>query len=55
MNDNVKSTYKSNDTEEWLDRVFTCPIGFHTTSTRRTPWQSVHTETFISIDAICVN
>ena len=21
MNDNVKSTYKSNDTEEWLDRV----------------------------------
>ena len=28
MNENVKSTYKSNDTEEWLDRVFTRPIGF---------------------------
>lgn len=24
----VKSTYKSNDTEEWLDRVWTRPIGF---------------------------
>jgi len=28
MNTNVKSTYKSNDTEEWLDRVFTRPIGY---------------------------
>ena len=24
----VQQTYKSNDTEEWLDRVFTRPIGF---------------------------
>lgn len=24
----VKSTYKSNDTEEWLDRVWTRPIGY---------------------------
>lgn len=27
-NENVKSTYKSNDTEEWLDRVWTRPIGY---------------------------
>lgn len=25
---NVKSTFKSNDTEEWLDRVWTRPIGY---------------------------
>lgn len=25
---NVKSTYKSNDTEEWLDRVWTRPVGY---------------------------
>lgn len=25
---NVQSTYKSNDTEEWIDRVWTRPIGF---------------------------
>ena len=25
---NVKSTYKSNDTEEWLDKVWTRPIGY---------------------------
>lgn len=24
----IKSTYKSNDTEEWLDRVWTRPIGY---------------------------
>ncbi|MBQ8051408.1 MAG: CDP-alcohol phosphatidyltransferase family protein [Bacteroidaceae bacterium] len=24
----IKQTYKSNDTEEWLDRVFTRPIGY---------------------------
>ncbi len=24
----VKSTYKSNDTEEWLDKVWTRPIGY---------------------------
>ena len=23
----IKSTYKSNDTEEWLDKVWTRPIG----------------------------
>lgn len=28
MKENVKQTYKSNDTEEWLDRVFTRPIGY---------------------------
>lgn len=27
-NEQVQKTYKSNDTEEWLDRVFTRPIGF---------------------------
>lgn len=27
-NEQVQQTYKSNDTEEWLDRVFTRPIGF---------------------------
>lgn len=27
-NEDVKSTYKSNETEEWLDRVFTRPIGY---------------------------
>ena len=26
--ENVKSTYKSDDTEEWLDRVWTRPIGY---------------------------
>lgn len=26
--DNIKSTYKSTDTEEWLDRVWTRPIGY---------------------------
>ncbi|MGM9758822.1 MAG: CDP-alcohol phosphatidyltransferase family protein [Parabacteroides sp.] len=26
--DKIKSTYKSNDTEEWLDRVWTRPIGY---------------------------
>ncbi len=25
---NIESTYKSNDTEEWLDRVWTRPIGY---------------------------
>jgi len=28
MNEDVKSTYKSNDTEEWLDKVWTRPIGY---------------------------
>lgn len=28
MKENVKSTYKSNDTEEWLDTVWTRPIGY---------------------------
>lgn len=28
MKENVKYTYKSNDTEEWLDRVWTRPIGY---------------------------
>jgi len=28
MNKDVKSTYKSNDTEEWLDKVWTRPIGY---------------------------
>ncbi len=28
MNKNIKSTYKSNDTEEWLDTVWTRPIGY---------------------------
>ena len=28
MNENIKSTYKSDDTEEWLDRVWTRPIGY---------------------------
>ncbi|MCR5180187.1 MAG: CDP-alcohol phosphatidyltransferase family protein [Bacteroidaceae bacterium] len=28
MNEEVLKTYKSNDTEEWLDRVFTRPIGY---------------------------
>ena len=28
MNKNVQSTYKSNDTEEWLDKVFNRPIGY---------------------------
>ena len=28
LKENVKSTYKSNDTEEWLDRVWTRPIGY---------------------------
>ena len=28
MTENVKSTYKSNDTEEWLDTVWTRPIGY---------------------------
>lgn len=27
-NENIKSTYKSNDTEEWLDKVWTRPIGY---------------------------
>ncbi|WP_102406775.1 CDP-alcohol phosphatidyltransferase family protein [Parabacteroides bouchesdurhonensis] len=27
--ENIQSTYKSNDTEEWLDRVWTRPIGYH--------------------------
>lgn len=27
-NNDIKSTYKSNDTEEWLDRVWTRPIGY---------------------------
>ena len=26
--EHVKATYKSNDTEEWLDRVWTRPIGY---------------------------
>ncbi|MCD8297005.1 MAG: CDP-alcohol phosphatidyltransferase family protein [Prevotella sp.] len=26
--DNIKSTYKSDDTEEWLDKVWTRPIGY---------------------------
>lgn len=26
--ENIQSTYKSNDTEEWLDRVWTRPIGY---------------------------
>ena len=28
MKENVRQTYKSNDTEEWLDRVWTRPIGY---------------------------
>ena len=28
MNQQVQKTYKSNDTEEWLDRVWTRPIGY---------------------------
>lgn len=28
MKQDVQQTYKSNDTEEWLDRVFTRPIGY---------------------------
>ncbi|MCC8096645.1 MAG: CDP-alcohol phosphatidyltransferase family protein [Tannerellaceae bacterium] len=28
MNENIKSTYKSNDTEGWLDKVWTRPIGY---------------------------
>lgn len=28
MGRNIKSTYKSNDTEEWLDKVLTRPIGY---------------------------
>ena len=28
MKKEIKSTYKSQDTEEWLDRVFTRPIGY---------------------------
>ncbi len=28
MSENVKATYKSNDTEEWLDKVWTRPIGY---------------------------
>lgn len=28
MKQDIKKTYKSNDTEEWLDRVFTRPIGY---------------------------
>lgn len=28
MNKDITSTYKSNDTEEWLDRVWTRPIGY---------------------------
>lgn len=28
MNENIKSTYKSDDTEEWLDKVWTRPIGY---------------------------
>lgn len=28
MKQDIKQTYKSNDTEEWLDRVFTRPIGY---------------------------
>lgn len=28
MNKEIKSTYKSNDTEEWLDKVWTRPIGY---------------------------
>ena len=28
MKQDVQHTYKSNDTEEWLDRVFTRPIGY---------------------------
>jgi len=28
MNEDVKSTYKSNDTEEWFDKVWTRPIGY---------------------------
>lgn len=28
MKENIESTYKSNDTEEWLDRVWTRPIGY---------------------------
>ncbi|MBP3745361.1 MAG: CDP-alcohol phosphatidyltransferase family protein, partial [Prevotella sp.] len=28
MRQDIKQTYKSNDTEEWLDRVFTRPIGY---------------------------
>lgn len=28
MKENIKSTYKSNDTEEWLDKVFTRPLGY---------------------------
>ena len=28
MGGNIKSTYKSNDTEEWLDKVFTRPLGY---------------------------
>ena len=27
-NDNITQTYKSDDTEEWLDKVFTRPIGY---------------------------
>ena len=26
--DYIQSTYKSNDTEEWLDRIWTRPIGY---------------------------
>ncbi|WP_455640611.1 CDP-alcohol phosphatidyltransferase family protein [Parabacteroides sp.] len=26
--ENIQSTYKSNDTEEWLDRIWTRPIGY---------------------------
>ncbi len=28
LEQDVRQTYKSNDTEEWLDRVFTRPIGY---------------------------
>ena len=28
MKQSIESTYKSSDTEEWLDRVFTRPVGF---------------------------
>ena len=28
MKEEIKSTYKSDDTEEWLDRVWTRPIGY---------------------------
>lgn len=50
MNENIKSTYKSNDTEEWLDKVWTRPIGYQWALLFK--WLNIHPNTVTILSMI---